>query len=98
MVFGTIKVGAQSPGQTATIFDNGPADLHVVSIVLGGANPADFTLDLAGLAPVVPFGKSTSFNLACAPLVVGQRIAQVQIASNDPKLPIKIIQALCAGK
>jgi hypothetical protein len=46
--YGTLAVGAQSAARAFVVTNTGTSDLHVGSVSLGGTNPSDFRISLAG--------------------------------------------------
>lgn len=87
VAFGAQPVGAMSNWQTVQLSNDGLADLHIGQVMLGGAMPGDFVLDVAGLRRTVPMGVTTSFRVAFKPLAVGPHAAQVLVGSDDPVTP-----------
>ncbi len=84
--FGTISVGASSAPAVFTIWNNGPDDLVIPSIVITEGNVADFELDLnsTDLNTPIPPAWSTTFSVTFAPLSSGNKWLEIDINYNDP--------------
>ncbi|MCB9931986.1 MAG: choice-of-anchor D domain-containing protein [Planctomycetes bacterium] len=83
--FGNQNINA-GPTAALTIFVNNPgtATLTLGNPVLGGADPGEFTLNLAGFTTSVAAAGSTSFEVAFDPTTVGQKNATVTFTHDDP--------------
>jgi len=88
---GTVDFGQQdiSTGNvqfTFTIENNGNVDLTLDDVspfvVIGGANPADFTLSIVPSSTIIPTG-NTTFAITFNPSDTSIRTATVSIANND---------------
>lgn len=80
--FGTALVGQSGRVSRFTIKNTGTSALKDLAILVGGANPGDYSftpLTRTGLAP----GASTSFKVTFMPSAGGIRRAILQIKSND---------------
>ena len=84
--FGGFIIGDDSGEITFTITNNGTSPLNLSGtprIVIGGANPGDFTLNTdASAGPIVNLG-STNFGITFAPTGTGLRTATATITSDD---------------
>ena len=86
--FGTIAQGAASSPQAVTVTNTGGGALHITSVVLGGANAADFSLTNGCTASSYAANASCVLTLSFAPLATGARSATVSLtddASNSPQ-------------
>jgi len=84
--FGTISVGSSSTPAVFTIWNNGPDDLVIPSIVITEGNVEDFELDLNSTdlnTPILP-GWSTTFTVIFAPQSSGNKWLEIDINYNDP--------------
>lgn len=84
--FGPVAVGSNTP-LIFTIRNTGSADLNLTSspkVIVGGANPGDFSLTVAPSSPVTSSGGTTTFTVQFAPTATGLRSATLTIANNDP--------------
>ena len=68
--------------RTYTITNNGTADLTLGSVAVGGAQAADFTVNLQPSAPIAASG-STSFQVTFDPSATGTRSATLSLSNND---------------
>jgi hypothetical protein len=84
--FGTISVGSSSTPAVFTIWNNGPDDLVIPSIVITEGNVGDFELDLnsTDLNTPIPPGWSTNFTVIFAPQSSGNKWLEIDINYNDP--------------
>ncbi len=84
--FGTVSVGSSSPNVIFTIWNNGPDDLLIPSIVITGGNVADFDLDLnsTNLNTYIPAGWNTTFSVTFTPQSSGNKWLDLDINYNDP--------------
>jgi uncharacterized repeat protein (TIGR01451 family) len=90
VVFNSVGVGNTTPPQTVHVMNTGDAPLHVSSVVLTGANLADFavTPGTCGAIPVVlGQGDSCQLSVTFTPSAGGSRNATLAIASDDPGGP-----------
>jgi FtsP/CotA-like multicopper oxidase with cupredoxin domain len=79
-------VGTSSTSWTITIGNSGPTALTINSIVLGGANPADFTLNnQCGAA--INSGRSCTVRMRFAPTAIGARAASLVVSTSDLGTP-----------
>jgi hypothetical protein len=81
--FSSTAQGATSPSQSVTVTSSGAAPLHISSVLIGGANPADFatTSICTGAFPV---GASCTMGVTFSPQGDGQREATLLIADDAP--------------
>ena len=86
--FGTVQVGTSSSSAVFTIWNNGPDDLLIPSIVITGGDVEDFDLDLnsTDLNTYIPAGWSTTFSVTFAPQSDGDKWLEIDINYNDPNV------------
>jgi hypothetical protein len=78
--------GATSAAQSVTVTNSGSAVLHVSSVLLGGANPGDFSPP-TGCSGTVQVNASCTIGVSFAPLGDGQRTATILVADDAPGSP-----------
>ena len=86
--FGTIAQGAQPSSQSVTLTNSGTAALTVSSVLLGGANPGDFSMTNNCTSAPVQMQESCSINVTFSPQAQGQRTATITLtddAANSPQ-------------
>ena len=83
--FGLGTAGSLVTGnpETFILHNYGSTDLQLQEILLNGANPDEFVLDLIGTDQVVP-GDSRQITIAFRPTALGSRTATLSITSTDP--------------
>jgi len=87
--FGEVVVGNQET-IGITVKNNGDGPLTISSAALDGTTSPDFAfMDLA--STTVDRGEETELKVRYVPDVVGQDFGRVQIASNDPDVPITTV-------
>ena len=72
-------IGFTSPNQSATFENTGDSPLTISSIVLGGANPGDFTMSSCSTASPLAAFASCNVNVTFTPTAAGARTATVTI-------------------
>lgn len=84
--FGTVSVGSSSAPVTFIIWNNGPDDLLIPSIVITGGDVTDFELDLnsTDLNIYIYPGWNTTFNVTFSPKSSGNKWLELDIKYNDP--------------
>lgn len=81
--FGTVATGSTT-SKTFEIKNDGPADLIIDGVTIGGTHASEFTITGAPTFPLtVASGSSQSLSIEFAPTAVGLRTAEVMIESND---------------
>lgn len=83
--FGNVDVTLGTNPNTFTIQNTGTGTLNLTGVprvVIGGANPGDFTVTATPAASVAASG-STTFTITFNPSAVGLRTATVSIANDD---------------
>ncbi|GAA5484526.1 choice-of-anchor D domain-containing protein [Haloferula sargassicola] len=80
---GAVRVGASSAGETITLTNTGTAPLAVGTPTLAGANVGEFSLDSSSQATSLVPGASTSLVVTASPHAIGNRLATVEIPSDD---------------
>jgi hypothetical protein len=82
------RVATTSPPATITISNTGTDKLTVLNIMLSGANAADFaTVNLPMLPAMVAPGGNLTFAVDFTPSVVGPRVGQAVVQTDDPNTP-----------
>lgn len=81
--FGSVKVGGEPAFLTFVLSNAGTADLTGIGLSLGGANAADY-LVTSSPPTILAAGATATFTLRFLPLVPGESVAWLRIASNDP--------------
>jgi lysophospholipase L1-like esterase len=89
LAFGSQTVGTTSASQSSTLRNSGTAPLAIGTIVVGGANPADFALSTTcPLAPsLLAAGASCTISVSFAPSALGGRSASISVADDAPASP-----------
>jgi len=89
LTFGSQLTTTQSTPQSITISNvGGTANLDIVSVTLGGANPTDFTFTSNPCNGVsVPPGSTCIVQVAFAPATAGALAATVVVQDNAPGAP-----------
>jgi len=84
--FEEVPVGSSSTPAVFTIWNNGPDDLLIPSIVITGGDVSDFDLDLnsTDLNTYISPGWSTTFSVTFSPQSVGSKMLEIAINYNDP--------------
>ncbi len=84
--FEEVPVGSSSTPAVFTIWNNGPDDLLIPSIVITGGNVSDFDLDLnsTDLNTYIFPGWSTTFSVTFSPQSEGSKWLEIAINYNDP--------------
>jgi hypothetical protein len=84
--FGSVSVGSSSAPVQFYIWNNGPDDLLIPSIVMTGGHILDFDLDLnaTDLNVPIPAGGFTVFTVTFIPSCEGTRWLGLSINYNDP--------------
>jgi hypothetical protein len=96
--------GTISAEQVVTISNIGSADLNISDISLTGTDSTEFILDLNGgqnpcvlTSVTLSAGGSCTVSLLFAPLTVGQKSADLSIASDSPGAPIVTVSLSGTG-
>jgi 6-phosphogluconolactonase (cycloisomerase 2 family) len=84
--FPSTAQGATSTAQTVTVTSTGAASLHISSVLVGGANPADFVVT-GNCNGTFPVSANCSLGISFSPLGDGLRTATVLIADDAPGSP-----------
>jgi len=87
LVFSQIK-GAASRAQYVTLRNTGTAPVAFGSFAVTGADAAEFTIRRKGLPATLAVGGVASVKVTFTPTAAAVRGATLQIASNDPDLPV----------
>ncbi len=86
LTFASTVQGSTSPAQTVTVTSAGTATLHISSVLLGGANPADFQVTSA-CSGAYPVASTCNITVTFSPLAAGQRTASLTINDDAPNSP-----------
>lgn len=83
--FEAAAIGSSAPSKLFTIKSTGPRYLKGIRVTAAGEASCDYALNTAGTSTVLPPGGRTSFSVTFKPTgaVSGNRLADLQIASND---------------
>jgi hypothetical protein len=84
--FPSTTQGATSTAQTVTVTSSGAAPLHISSVLVGGANPADFAMT-GNCNGAFPVSASCTVSVSFSPFGDGLRTATVLIADDSPGSP-----------
>jgi dienelactone hydrolase len=84
--FHTVRVGAISNPQTATLTNAGGTTLNITGIDITGTNPGDF-LQTQTCTPSVGMGSSCGITVTFKPTAVGSRSADVSISDDSAGSP-----------
>lgn len=88
--FGAITQGTSSAAQAITVTNAGGAPLHISSVVLGGASPADFVLTNGCTASPYAVNSNCSLSVSFAPLSTGSRAGTIVLTDDAPNSPQNI--------
>jgi len=86
--FGVITQGTTTGLQTVTVTSSGGAALHIASVVLGGANSSEFSMNNGCTASSYAVNATCAIGVSFAPLGTGSRSATITLtddASNSPQ-------------
>ncbi len=85
--------------QTLEISETGNAALLLDSMTVTGSHASDFSIISSPTVPVTiaDGGEPVMVTLQCQPTAEGTRIAQLQIATNDPAQPLVSYDLECSG-
>jgi hypothetical protein len=85
IAYGSLGVGSSS-AKTFTIRNTGTANLTGLAVTKNGTHSAQFIISTVGMATTLAPGASTTFAVTFTPTgtAVGNRVAAIQIANNDP--------------
>ena len=98
IIFGNQRVGIASVPQDINVSNTGLSDLHISAMSVTGANAGDFPWVLKPMTPLVlKVGQSTKLTVGFTPAAAGARTANVQINSDDPKFPMKLVPVSGTG-
>lgn len=94
VIFGNQQVGTSSAPKQASLINISPStSLTITGVTMTGANPGDFSQ--TNNCPVPPNtlapGASCIFTVTFTPTQVGNRQANVSVASSDPGSPSKLV-------
>jgi hypothetical protein len=81
--FGNVCQGVATASEVQ-ILNEGPCALTVTGLTLGGANAADFAVQLPTLPLNIPAGSSVTVPVRVTASAQGARTATLSVASNDP--------------
>jgi hypothetical protein len=84
--FANQTVGTSSASWTVTLVNAGPATLTINTVVLGGTNVADFTLNNQ-CGPTLASGRSCTMRVRFAPTATGLRSASLIVNTSDVGTP-----------
>ncbi len=81
-------VAATSKPQVITVTNKGELDLNITDVALAGLDTADYAISKnTCTAAVAPKGTCT-IEVVFKPTVIGSRVAEVQVSSNDADTPV----------
>ena len=80
--------GSVSQPQWVTLQNTGTATLSLKSIALGGVDAGQFALNRKHVPATLAPGASASVKIAFSPTAAAVRAATLDIASNDPDMPL----------
>lgn len=95
--FGDVRVATTSAAQTATIRNDGNANLQFTSVTLVGAGAAAFAIASGPASGSVVPAASQSWGVTCRPTAAGVVTATLRIASNDTSEPTTDVALRCNG-
>jgi streptogramin lyase/pimeloyl-ACP methyl ester carboxylesterase len=92
--FATVPVSSMTIAQPIVLANTGQSTLHIAGIAFQGANPGDFTLDMASpdcglikLPALFTTGMSCTMMVRFAPTAVGARSASLVFSDDAPDSP-----------
>lgn len=98
---GPVGFGEVVWGDSLTKFvllgNSGTADLQVSDIAVGGANAADFSVEVLPNPLNIPVNNAHSLQVTCTPTGAGLRLAKLTLATNDAANPSKEFNLVCTG-
>ncbi|HET8666755.1 MAG TPA: choice-of-anchor D domain-containing protein, partial [Terriglobales bacterium] len=86
LLFGNQVVGTNSASQAITLANVGTTTLTINSILIGGANPADF-IQSSNCGGTLRAGQNCRINVTFRPTAVGPRTATLSINDSDVTSP-----------
>jgi hypothetical protein len=93
LAFGPATVGTASAAKSVTLANTMATNATLTSVTLGGAQPADFTIQPGGTCgPVVAAGTTCTISVAFTPTLssLGARTAQLLVAHDAVGSPVTI--------
>jgi len=84
--FLAITQGTTGMPQNVILTNSGTAKLNIFSVILGGANPADFSMN-NNCSGVLALNANCTITVTFAPVGAGQRTATVTITDDAPDSP-----------
>jgi hypothetical protein len=90
LTYSGTAVGTSSAPQTDTLTNLGSTALTINSIVIGGADPADFS-ETNSCGTVLAAGASCGITVTFTPTALGTRTANVTVTDSDVTSPQKLI-------
>jgi hypothetical protein len=88
---GTIRVGGTIEGQPFVIRNGGNAPLEITELRLSGANAAEFSITGPAMPATLAPGDSINVALEFLPSERGQRVAVMEILSDDPESAVTTV-------
>ncbi len=99
LTFSDTKIG-DTTAKLLTVNQTGDADLHVTFTGISGTHASDFKVKAPSPFPftLAGSGGSKPVNLECSPTGLGDRLAKLELSSDDPAIPNPIYYNLkCKG-
>jgi HYDIN/CFA65/VesB-like, Ig-like domain len=85
--FGTVAQGAQPNSQSVAVTNSGNAALTISSVLLGGANPGDFSMTNNCTSSPIQVQAKCSISITFSPQAQGQRSATIKLTDDAADSP-----------
>ncbi|MSP63571.1 MAG: choice-of-anchor D domain-containing protein [Myxococcales bacterium] len=98
--FGGVALDTDSKPQVVTLGNTGSGELAIAKVDITGANKNQFAFDvlkLPNFPALIPVGGKLPLDVLCAPTVHAAAVAQIDIVSDDPLLPMGKVTLACLG-
>jgi hypothetical protein len=96
LTYGTYSVGQTSPAQSVTLSNSGTTALKVNSAILGGTDPADFSVK--NPCKVIQPGASCTVSVAFKPTTFGYRTAALTVTYGTSPKTSQVVQLSGTGQ
>jgi len=89
--FGSVDINGNSNTKTLIVSNNGTSDLLIGTLILEGADAADFRLSIDNCSgQTIPPAQNRTVQITFDPSLSGKAVAQLTIPSNDPGTPLRV--------
>jgi hypothetical protein len=87
IAFGNQNTGTSSPNRLVTLTNNGAAILHITSILLTGANAAEFSQNSSTCGATLAINASCTLNLVFSPITASAKTANLTFTTDAGTSP-----------